>query len=77
MISFIVFFVQYMDNLEVIGTNKPVMVSKHSMSTVPEEEEPEPENQLQEEGYATGLKGLESIIMYIYLLSTYTYDDEN
>ncbi|KXJ26552.1 MYCBP-associated protein [Exaiptasia diaphana] len=38
----------YIDNLEVIGTNKPVIASKHSMSTVPEEEEPE--SQLQEQG---------------------------
>jgi len=40
-----------MDDLEVIGTSKPPMTSKHSMSTVPEEEEPELEEQPQPDRY--------------------------
>lgn len=38
-----------MDELEVIGTSKPPVTSKHSMSTVPEEEEPELEERQQQD----------------------------
>jgi len=40
-----------MDELEIIGTCNPPHSSKHSMSTVPEEEEPDPDEQAMQERY--------------------------